>query len=44
MFDQSPMMKLKKNVQNRWPVQFFEITVKYAYLAIILRNVNGHRF
>ena len=39
MFDQSPMMYLKM-VQNLWPVQFFEITVKYAYLAVILRNGN----
>ena len=43
MFDQSPTMKFKKG-QNLWPVQFFEITVKYAYLAVILQNGNGHRF
>ena len=43
MFDQSSMMKLKK-IQNLWPVQFFEITAKYAYLAVILQNGNGHRF
>ena len=36
--------EIQKKVQNLWPVQFFEITVKYAYLAVISRNGNGHRF
>ena len=35
---------LSQSVQNLWSVQLSEITVKYAYFAVILRNGNGHRF
>ena len=29
---------LSQKVQNLWSVQFLEIMVKYAYLAVISRN------
>ena len=35
---------LSRSVQNLWRVEFFEITAKYAYLAVISKNSNRHRF